>query len=59
MGIKVEWDNKNKEFYVKTDSNGRRTVKKSSVAMTAYLRSITDANFTWSRAAKKQIDKGL
>ena len=59
MGIKVKWDNRNKEFYVQTDSSGRRTVKKSSKEMVAFLKSVTDAKWTWSREAKKQVEKGL
>lgn len=58
MTIKVEWDNKNQEFYVKIGSGGRRTVKKTSKEMTAYLRSVTDADFKWSGAARKQVAKG-
>lgn len=58
MAIKVEWDDRNKEFYVKIGSGGRRTARKTSVEMTAFLRSVTDSNFKWSRAAKKKVEEG-
>lgn len=58
MGIKVEWDGGNNEFYVKTGSGGRRTARKSSKEIIKFLESITDSDFTWSMAAKRQVKKG-
>lgn len=57
MSIKVKWDNSNNEFYVEIGKN-RRIAKKSSREMIKYLESITDSEFDWSWAAKKQVSKG-
>lgn len=55
--IKVQWDDRQKEFWVKTGT-GRRTARKTSTEMIKFLRDETTlTNWSFSRAAKKQVEK--
>lgn len=55
--IKVQWDARNGEFWVKTGS-GRRTTRKTSKEIIRFLRDETSlTQWSFSRAARKQIER--
>lgn len=60
MTLKIDWDSKNKEFYVKVGTGGgRRMIAKTSREMSKKLLDIgVNPNvWKWTRSAKKQIEK--
>lgn len=55
--IKIQWDDRNKEFWVKTGS-GRRTTRRTSTEMIKFLRDETTVtDWSFSSSAKKQVKK--
>lgn len=60
MTLKIDWDSKNNEFFVKVGTGGnRRMVAKTSREMSRKLLNIgVNPNvWKWTRSAKKQIEK--
>lgn len=58
MALKIDWDDRYKEFYVKIGTNRRKAFKSSTEAR-KFMENATDSPWSWSRAARKQIGKGL
>jgi hypothetical protein len=57
MTLKIDWSGRDKEFFVKVGTGGRRVVAKTSKEIIAKVKDfgVEDWKFTWT--AKQQIKK--